>query len=152
MSLKVWLPLNGDLRNNGLSNVTVTNNGATIDNSGKIGKCYSFDGSNDKITLTNLPNPSNISVAFWMKRSANTGTRQFMFTAWNGVTCELTTSGNVHCYVAPNHGACDSTNAITVDDGWIHVVYTFEDKVCGKLYRTSKNPFSWRAFLCLLCG
>ena len=151
MSLRVWLPLNGDLRNNGLSDVTVTNNGATIDNNGKIGKCYSFDGTDDKITLTNLPNPSNISIAFWMKRSANTGTRQFMFTAWNGVTCELTTSGVIHCYVAPSHGACDSTKAITVDDGWVHVVYTFEDKVCGKLYingslirtTTSSNSISW---------
>ena len=151
MSLRVWLPLNGDLRNNGLSNITVTNNGATIDNNGKIGKCYSFDGTDDKITLANLPNPSNISVAFWMKRSANTGTRQFMFTAWNGVTCELTTSGVIHCYVAPSHGACDSTKAITVDDGWVHVAYTFEDKVCGKLYingslirtTTSSNSISW---------
>jgi hypothetical protein len=47
MALQVWLPLNGDLHNQGLSNVTVTNNGATVDNNGKIGKCYSFDGTDD---------------------------------------------------------------------------------------------------------
>ena len=45
MSLQVWLPLNGDLRNNGLADISVTNNGATINNAGKIGKCYSFNGS-----------------------------------------------------------------------------------------------------------
>ena len=45
MSLRVWLPLNGDLRNNGLSNAVITNNGTTVDNNGKIGKCYSFDGT-----------------------------------------------------------------------------------------------------------
>jgi len=37
MALQVWLPLNGNLNNQGLSNVTVTNNGATVDNNGKIG-------------------------------------------------------------------------------------------------------------------
>jgi len=45
MALQVWLPLNGTLENKGLSNVTVTNNGATVDNNGKIGKCYYFNGS-----------------------------------------------------------------------------------------------------------
>lgn len=45
MALQVWLPLNGTLENKGLSNVTVTNNGATVDNNGKIGKCYSFNGN-----------------------------------------------------------------------------------------------------------
>ena len=45
MSLRVWLPLNGTLDNQGLDDVTVINNGATVNNSGKIGKCYSFDGS-----------------------------------------------------------------------------------------------------------
>ena len=45
MSLRIWLPLNGDLRNNGIDDVTITNNGATVDNNGKIGKCYYFNGS-----------------------------------------------------------------------------------------------------------
>ena len=52
MALRVWLPLNGTLENRGISDVTVTNNGATVDNNGKIGKCYSFDGSNDYLTGT----------------------------------------------------------------------------------------------------
>lgn len=38
--------------NQGLSSdVTITNNGATVDNNGKIGKCYSFSGSSTKITI-----------------------------------------------------------------------------------------------------
>lgn len=49
MSLQVWLPLNGDLHNQGLSNVVISNNGASINTSGKIGSCYSFNGSNSYI-------------------------------------------------------------------------------------------------------
>lgn len=61
MSLQVWLPLTGHLNNQGLSNVTVTNNGATIDNSGKIGKCYSFNGTSTKLSASNF----NISNSAW---------------------------------------------------------------------------------------
>ena len=46
MALRVWLPLNGNLENKGISNITVTNNGATVDNNGKIGKCYKLSVAN----------------------------------------------------------------------------------------------------------
>ncbi len=136
MSLQVWLPLVRDLNNQGLADITVTNNGATLDSNGKLGGCYSFDGVDDKITLSNLPNPKNISVAFWFKRSANTGTRQFLFTAWNGVSIELDSAGNVFGKVQSNGGETGKAigTALTTDSGWIHVVYTFEDALGGKIY------------------
>jgi len=47
VSLRVWLPLNGTLDNQGLDDITTTlSGGIAIDNSGKIGKCYNFDGTN----------------------------------------------------------------------------------------------------------
>jgi len=134
MALQVWLPLNGNLDQQGIADVTITNYGATVDNAGKIGKCYKLDGTDDRIQITNLPNPKNVTVAFWMKRGATTNTRQFMFTAWGGVTCELSANNTLHCYVYGGGGACDSSTAITVDTGWVHVVYSFEDCVGGKLY------------------
>ena len=73
MSLRVWLPLNGTLENKGLDNVTVTNSGATVDNNGKIGKCYSFDGSSYiKITMpTDFITIKNKTVAAWVKSSSS---------------------------------------------------------------------------------
>ena len=46
MSLKVWLPLNGTLENKGTTDITASNYGATVDNNGKIGKCYKFNPDN----------------------------------------------------------------------------------------------------------
>ena len=46
MSLQVWLPLNGDLRNQGLSDLSFSGEErfVTVDNNGKIGKCYHNSG------------------------------------------------------------------------------------------------------------
>ena len=52
MSLRVWLPLTKDLRNQGIDKVTVTNNGATFNSAGKLGGCYLLDGTDDYITGT----------------------------------------------------------------------------------------------------
>lgn len=71
MSLRVWLPFDGDLKNKGLSNISVTNNGATIDNNGKIGKCYNLDGASISFP-SDLPGLcSSFSVCGWVK--LNTG-------------------------------------------------------------------------------
>lgn len=75
MSLRVWLPLNGDLRNNGLSDVTITNNGATVDTNGKIGKCYSFNGSSNYLLSTQnfLTNSTgDWTYCCWMKLNSTT--------------------------------------------------------------------------------
>ena len=71
MSLQVWLPLNGNLNNQGLSEVTVTNNGATVDSNGKIGSCYLVN-QNSPIFFNSDPWMSmkpqyNFSCFFWVK-------------------------------------------------------------------------------------
>lgn len=75
MSLQVWLPLNGNLNNQGLSEVTVTNNGATVDSNGKIGSCYLVN-SDKKISFSSYPwmtmKPQyNFSCFFWVKGTTN---------------------------------------------------------------------------------
>lgn len=67
MSLVVWLPLKGTLDNYGVSGVTVTNNGCTINSSGKLGQCYSF-APGQYLQLNNVPFSSlnHASVSFWI--------------------------------------------------------------------------------------
>ena len=64
MALKVWLPLNGTLENKGISNASFSNNGASVDTSGKIGSCYSFNGGSNYLYSTyNFYNSSYSVVA-----------------------------------------------------------------------------------------
>lgn len=65
MSLIHWWQLNGDLKDYGTNPIDLTNSGATIDNNGKIGKCYSFDG-NDRL-YTNINLTAEMSFSAWVK-------------------------------------------------------------------------------------
>ena len=70
MGLKVWLPLNGDLNNNGYSDILTTANNLTIEAKGKIGACYSFNGSSSYIQLNKAPlsnDTTEFSFACWFK-------------------------------------------------------------------------------------
>ena len=109
MSLQIWLPLNGDIHNQGLNQVIPNLNGATLDNTGKIGKCYSFSGSNS-ISLPSVILPSQ--------------TPAWSFSAWiylanistTTATCLMsertaTASTGYTIFIYPN------TSRILVDDG-----------------------------------
>ena len=134
MSLRVWLPLNGDLRNFGCSDVEITNNGATINDSGKIGKCYSFDGSDDYISLTDslLYNifkggTTPFSIAMWVYH--NDSTRAILFGDYNltgaiNFNIELTTSHTVRFYWASSP---DYNTTINVGNQvWTHIILVYD--------------------------
>ena len=74
MSLLVHLPLTGNLENKGLANVTVTNNGATVDNNGKIGKCYSFSNNSIMINYALPATEHEWSYCCWAKLNNNSET------------------------------------------------------------------------------
>lgn len=66
--------------------MTITNNGATVNNNGKIGKCYSFDGSDDFIKLegacltsifTGTTQP--FSVCMWVYNGETAANRAILF-------------------------------------------------------------------------
>lgn len=72
MSLKVWLPLMGTLENKGISNITVTNVGTTVDASaGKISaSCQKFTRAstpNNYLRLPPILSDSEFSFCCWFK-------------------------------------------------------------------------------------
>ena len=102
MSLQVWLPLNGNLNNQGLSEVTVTNNGATIDSNGKIGKCYSFNG-NSYIQFPSITVTDNFSISIWGKWTA--------FNNWSRlIDFGSATSGAGYGFLISNNGTSSGMN------------------------------------------
>ena len=75
MALRVWLPLNGTLENKGISDVTVTSNGATVNNNGKIGKCYSFNGSSNYLYTTYNFYNLTYSISAWIYTTSSSVTQ-----------------------------------------------------------------------------
>lgn len=71
MSLQIWLPLNKDLSNKGTRDSVVTANNATYNTSnGKLGGCYSFNGSNSYLLGTHnfiSNNTDEWTFACWMR-------------------------------------------------------------------------------------
>lgn len=133
MALQVWLPLNGNLDNQGLSNIVVSNNGATIDNNGKIGKCYSFNGSSNYITIPSLEVPENFSISIWGKwNSLNDYSRLVDFgslASGNGygflIGNDSTTSTMIFGYECGNGSLNINIGTITINT-WYHIVLTFQ--------------------------
>ena len=67
MSLQIWLPLNGNLYNQGLYNTNIiSNNNIQINNNGKIGSCYYFNGTADYIKGTYYATDT-MSFCLWVK-------------------------------------------------------------------------------------
>lgn len=138
MSLQIWLPLNGNLNNQGLSEVAVTNNGATVDSNGKIGSCYSFDGSDDFISLTSSSLYSTIkggslpfSITMWVYRADTT--RAILFGDYRlagGIyfNLELSTSNKVRFYWAADPDLVFD-NAVVTTSKWSHLALTYDGSI-----------------------
>ena len=144
MGLQVWLSLNGNLNNQGLSNAAATNNGATVDNNGKIGKCYSFSGSN-YVTLptTFLSDFTNeISVCAWINISAWNSQYDSIIkmyagnNAWNNSIFAMGRNGTtsrLYFSIANGTSSTQSSCSLTEDQSlntWYHIacVYNNTDK------------------------
>lgn len=124
MSLQVWLPLNGNLVNQGLADITVTNNGATVDSNGKIGKCYGFA----KNAYIDIP-PSSMtsfttaaSVSFWIKINSWNTNWDTIFqaglgtTPWTSYTFGiLRNSANYLCFCISDGSSYTSNSCKTGD-------------------------------------
>ena len=146
MSLQVWLPLNGDTQNYGLDReVTLyQNTGAAINANGKIGSCYTFNGSShwmqwniDKTKYANKP----ISYALWIKCGTSKASGSVLDLAADLVLAYSYTSSTVkfsywRCYTNGSGNRAGRSNTTTTSydaSKWHHVVITFNGPI-NKIY------------------
>ena len=145
MSLKVWLPLNGDLHNQGCTGYTITAIEASPTfTAGKIGQCYQRANTSSQITnglqiQDNLVSTfgSAASVAVWVKPlGTHTHYNGTILSSgdWNrkrwafGVSQD-NSQVDVLCGGHNNYISC----TVPVNQ-WTHLASTFENGVC-KLYK-----------------
>ena len=98
MSLAVWLPLNGDLHNQGLKqyNLTMFRGTETYNNNGKIGKCFYSNGTNTIKIMNIIPdfyNYSGYSFCAWFyieaQNTSHTGSAIISAGNWNDQVLNL---------------------------------------------------------------
>ena len=137
MSLCIWLPMTKDLRNQGLDDVMVTNNGATYNaTGGKLGGCYNFDGSDDGIRLDGDVIPAlqqgDFSICFWLYSNDSGGRSIYIATTpasdW-GFSIEKTTSEQLRVYWQGNPDYVASNFTIPNQE-WFHIAMIIKDGNC----------------------
>ena len=140
MALRVWLPLNGTLENKGISDPTIGLVGTpTVNNSGKIGKCYTFSGSNGvSIAQQILPSQTPAwSFACWFSLSnTTTTTAACLFSErtaanQNGYTVFIYPNNSI---MLVDDGTRWTVTPMTFSAGtWYHLVVT-RDSLEKKIY------------------
>lgn len=126
MSLQVWLPLNGNLENLGLTNSIIINNGATIDNNGKIGKCYNFTGETFLTLSTGIDTTKNYSICYWFKELENNTISQFRVVYQCGNLIVGQYGKSLDIYNASG-GGFDVTASLDTTV-WHHACFTFQEQ------------------------
>lgn len=151
MSLLVWLPMTKDLTQQGLSDITVSNVGATLDNNGKLGKCYYFDGNAHYLEFSKSVGDlysGDFSYAVWLKPTDDTRSiicSEYATTGASGIAFELTASRQIRLYW---NGSPDiyATGCVLPKDVWTHCVITRSGNV-AKFYMNGVLTYTYEGTL-----
>lgn len=144
MSLKVWLPLNGSLKNQGLDNVEVINNEIVFNDNGKIGKCCSFTNGYLNLSPTFMTDFTECSVCFWIKiNSWNTSYETYFqagknFYSWSDYILGILRNGSnsTVCFTIGNGTSYSGSSYLTSTwnvGEWMHVAFVYSSGKC-KIY------------------
>lgn len=141
MSLIHWWPLNNT--QDRITNTQLTNNGATIVDNGKIGQCYTFNGSTNltiPYSLLNTlgSNPAQFSFAFWIKLNSTWAGWGQVFTigknggSWTDIRIGFDIANDKTGYFTISDGSATTSyngpkHVLTIGK-WYHIAATFDNK------------------------
>lgn len=154
MALQVWLPLMGDVHNQGLYPLEFNNTNAQVSASGCLGSCYSFTattgtGINAAIAsndfLTRFIDSHSFSFCCWFKTTANTSTPIAHITY--GLRFFVGTSTTFSMYNSTRTVSVNA-NTATNDGKWHHYTATYDllaNKLAIYIDGVLKNTTSYTA-------
>ena len=135
MALRVWLPLNGNLNNQGLDDTWIETYGTTsfIDN-GKIGKAYASGEQGDFKVLWTYPQTNKLTLCFWLKPNSNAGSWTDVFSFGDGHhRLERSSSGTYQYYVDSGNTALMPNGTTIFEslpvDQWSHITMTVDENL-----------------------
>ncbi len=111
---------------------TGTNNGATVNQAGKIDKAYDFNGSSDDISVSDnssLDITNNMSISVWIKLDSLGSNQGFVSKCGYGVAnfnYAFMISSNDKLRWLDTDDTTDTTNDYISIGTWYHVVVTYE--------------------------
>lgn len=146
MALQVWLPLNGNINNQGLSGITMTGSPNSWGSNGKIGKCATFTGSTSNVIYNNTTDfnyTDNFSYCMWINHNYTGTATQFVFTNGRadaggyGYGIQIVNTSNIKCWFG-NRSISISCPA----NEWHHIAFTISGTTIkvykdGLLYSTN---------------
>jgi len=149
MALQVWLPLTGDLTQQGLSGVEVTNNGAVVNNDGKLGKCYQFSNNAIYGDFSGINSMEQMSGSCWVYLTSLSGAQYFFhFGGQGSYPCKfsLDYEGSIRSIINGTEYVSGITLTINT---WYHLTVTFDGNIVKwyvngeeKAFKTVTGTFS----------
>ena len=120
MSLQIWLPLNGFIRNQGLDNATINFSNTTYSDSGKIGKCLNGGTLYTEKNYLGLEG----SIAFWIYITES-GTCERLY--GNDSTGTGSNNRKWSLYLYPNRNSLHSWGCMKDDATYPNGDFTLSD-------------------------
>lgn len=138
MALQVWLPLLGNTTNQGISNwkFSVSNDSyITVDNSGKIGKCYNFNSSAtnngiyaaDNGFMTKYINYKSWSICAWVNVASTVSITCVIGLSYGLRIYVGSTSANTYVVLSNSERSVSCGSDVLVNDGnWHHIAVSYD--------------------------
>ena len=136
MSLIAWYPLNGNLNNQGIKNIELSSQGnISLDNNGKFGKCYYFDGVDDILYNNTVDLSEQCSLSVWFNPSRITSTTQWIVRLGAYAMGEVQLGFYINTSGINFSGLSEKNYNISLSiNTWYHLVMTLDrNKIKGYL-------------------
>ena len=131
MALQVWLPLNGNLNNQGLADVTVTTTDTQWQTDGKIGSCLKL-GVINKFTIPSMVGSKQMSFSYWVRVNTATSTNWLDSITWYSTDGNSSYTSRQEFYNNSTYtsvwykgGSMDAFSRNVVGE-WNHYVFTID--------------------------